>query len=182
MLQFQLRYNPADLVVFERPNRLIGRGDGEQAFEQRELLVPAGELVELAGDDEVLGPAKAQPLSAGNLHHERRLRLWQPSELRHQRFHFARLVVGDLMIGPCHTAEDVREAGDVARADRLEAVERALDLSEAVHLGRRRRVILKAKPSKDRHSHQNIANGRKGCFRLYIPPALDGGTIPLSRM
>ena len=84
------------------------------------------------------------------------------------------------MIGARDATENVCEACDEPGSRRLQSFQRPLDLREAVDFGRCVPASLKAEPSKYRHINEDTANRTRAT--PYIPPALDGGTIPFIRM
>ena len=72
VVELDLSRDAANLVVLDRPDRPIDRRHREQAIEERQLLLARRDFVELARDDEVLGAAMAEVLSARDPHDQRR--------------------------------------------------------------------------------------------------------------
>src|SRR5439155_828153 len=55
--EVKLPTDPADLVLIDRGNPIVRR-NGEQAIDERELLLPGRDPIELPSDQEVLGSTK----------------------------------------------------------------------------------------------------------------------------
>ena len=71
VVELDLGRHATDLVVLDGPDRLVDRRHGEQAVEERQLLLARRGLLELARDDEVLGAAVAEMLGARDARDER---------------------------------------------------------------------------------------------------------------
>src|SRR5687767_4309103 len=78
----------------------------------------------LARDEEVFDTAEQHALRLRNFYDELRLCVGQVSFLRHNTFNRFGLLRTDMLIDVCDSAQDVGEAGQMARAIRLERVER----------------------------------------------------------
>ncbi len=120
VLQPDLAGHAADLVLVDCPDRLVCRRHGEQAVEQRELLLARGGGGKLARHEEILGAAVAQVLGLGDPRHQS-CSVWrQAAVLGHQPLNQRGLVIGDHVIGPRHAMQDVGNARQIARVSRLQ--------------------------------------------------------------
>ena len=70
VVELHLSSDAADFVVLDRTDGLVDRRHGEQAVEERQLLLTGGNRLELARDDEILGAAVTEVLASGDLYDE----------------------------------------------------------------------------------------------------------------
>jgi hypothetical protein len=152
MIDAELAGEAVDLALLGQRNRIVGAGHGEDAPEQRELLLVGSHLGKLAGHEKIRRTAEEQIARLGKLHDEHGLLLGELTLPDERRFHRARFLRRDVLVGVRDAAEQVCERGEIARASGLEVIERIQHIAERDSF--RRFGPVEPKPGANRlHGH-----------------------------
>src|SRR5262245_2408307 len=125
MSEPEFRRNLPDLALLLAGDRIVGSGDREEAVEQLTAFFVAGDLLELARDEEVLGAAEQPVLAVGDFGDEQRLLLGNVAEPLNDLHNLSRLDVADLEVRAGDAAQDVRERRQMPCAGGFEFVQLA---------------------------------------------------------
>jgi hypothetical protein len=151
VVELDLGRDPADFVVLEGPDRVVNRRHGEQAVEERQLLLARCDFCELARDDEVFGAAVAKVLGSRDARDEGGAVRRQAAAGGDELLDEERLVVADVVVGARDPVEDVGKTRQIPRLPGIEPGQCPLDLPHAVDR-RRFGVLGETEPFQERHS------------------------------
>src|SRR5690349_13221007 len=132
----ELARDLADLRLLGPGDRVVRRGDGEEAVQELPALLARGDLLELAGHEEALGAAGQPVLGLGDLYREHRLFHRQIAQALEDLLHAVRLLFGDVEVGVRNASEDEGEGGDVAGPFGREGFELTDDLADRLRVAR----------------------------------------------
>jgi hypothetical protein len=120
----QLAAEALDFALLLDRDAPFGGGQRKQSPHQCQLLIVSGGTAVLACDDEIVG-APEQPVGGlCEADDEHRLIGVDAPFVTYEAFHHFCLARADVLIGVCHTAEQIRKLREIACPRRLETVER----------------------------------------------------------
>ena len=130
MLDFQLVEDAMDFCFLDERDGILTGGNGEEAPRECKFLVVGRALGKLTSDLEVRRSTEEKVARFCQTDDEHGLIGREAALVEHEALHRRRFVGAGVLIGVRHTAEQIREAREVAGALRLQLIERADDIAQ----------------------------------------------------